>query len=95
MAFSENLDAFVALKADGGLADPGTYDGATAVAVIFDAAYLEQFGIAGTGPQAVGKASVFPASAVGKTLLINGTTYTIRGREPIDDGAFVRLTLKV
>jgi len=94
MAFSENLDAYLVLKSAGGLADPGTYDGATPVAVLFDQAYLEQLGMSGTRPVALGKASVFPVAAVGKTLLIGSTTYTIKGREPVDDGAFVLLTLK-
>jgi len=31
---------------------------------------------------------------VGKTLLIGSTLYTIKGRELIDDGAFVLLPLK-
>jgi hypothetical protein len=35
------------------------------------------------------------AGDVGKTLTIGATTYTIKGREPVDDGAFVVLTLKV
>ena len=93
-AFTEDLEDFCRLKADGGLADPGTYDGATAVAVLFDNDYLEALGVAGTRPAAIGKASVFPAAAVGKTLLVNATTYTIKGREPITDGAIVVLTLK-
>lgn len=91
--FSENLDFF--LNSTTGLALDATYDGATAVKVIFDNGYLEQFGLAGTRPTALGKASDFPAAAVGKTLLVNATTYTIKGREPQDDGAFVLLTLKV
>lgn len=90
--FTEDLTAF--FDATTGHALDATYDGATAVKVIFDAAYLEQLGMAGTKPAAVGKASDFPAAAVTKTLLISGTTYTIRGREPIDDGALVLLTLK-
>jgi hypothetical protein len=91
--FAENLDAFFDSVA--GHAVAATYDGGTAVKVIFDAAYLEQFGVAGVRPVAVGKASVFPANAVGKTLLIGATTYVIKGREQIDDGALVALTLRV
>lgn len=90
--FTENLDAF--LDPTSGHALEALYDGATAVNVIFDEAYLDQLGIAGTRPAALGKASTFPAAAVGKTLLLAGTTYTIKGREPVDDGAFVLLTLK-
>jgi hypothetical protein len=66
---------------------------ATAVKVIFDAAYIDTLGMTATNPAALGKASDFPASAVGKTLLIGATTYTIRSRQPQDDGAFVLLQL--
>lgn len=90
--FTENLDAF--FNTSTGFALDATYDGVTAVKVIFDNGYLEQLGIAGTRPAAMGKASDFPAAAVGKTLLVGGTTYTIRGREPQDDGALVLLSLK-
>jgi hypothetical protein len=89
--FTEDLDAF--LDTDEFALD-ATYNSATAVKVIFDAAYLEQLGIAGTGPVALGKASDFPAAAVGKTLAISSTTYTIRNREPQDDGAWVLLRLE-
>ena len=89
--FTEDLDAF--LNEDEH-AVAGTYDGATAVSVIFDNAYLEQLGVAGTRPLATGKATDFPAAAVSKTLVISGTTYTIRAREPTDDGAFVLLQLE-
>ena len=88
--FSEDLDLFFD-PAD--FATAATYNGATAVNVIFDAAYLEQLGISSTNPVALGKASDFPAAAVNKTLLINGTTYTIRDRQPQDDGAMVLLQL--
>jgi hypothetical protein len=86
VAFIESPDDFLRLKSDGGLADPATYDGATAVAVLFDAAYLDTLGMAATNPVALGKATDFPAAAVGKTLLIGSTTYTIRNRQPQDDG---------
>lgn len=92
MPFTEDLAPF--LDPTYGFASASTYDGATSVNVIFDNAYLEQLGLAGTRPAALGKASDFPAAAVGKTILIGATTYTIKGREPIDDGAFVLLTLK-
>ena len=92
--FTEDLDAFLD---EGEHAVAAVYDAAganTAVSVIFDQAYLEQLEVAGTNPAATGKASVFPAAAVGKTLTIAGTIYTIINREPIDDGAFVRLQLQ-
>lgn len=89
--FAENLNDF--LDSVEGFALDGTYDGATAVKVIVDNEYDEMSQVAGTMPVAVGLASVFPAAAVGKTLLLTPITWTIRGREPIDDGAFVRLRL--
>ena len=71
-----------------------TYDGATAVKVIFDNAYMEGVGIAGTNPVATGKASDFPAAAVGKTLVIAAVNYVIKNRQPVDDGLFVLLQLE-
>lgn len=93
--FTENLDTF--LDQDE-LALAATYNGATAASVLFDAAYADPLGMAATGPVARGKASVFPegdgaGGCIGKTLLVSGVTYTIRTREPVDDGAFVLLRL--
>lgn len=89
----DDLDAIY----DAEMAVDATFNGATAVRVFFDRAYQEALGIAGTQPVARGRVTEFASAAacVGKTLLIAGTTYTIRGYEPIDDGAEVQLTLKV
>jgi hypothetical protein len=94
---TDDLPVFFALKEDGGFADAATLQGGEAdgEAVIFDREYLEQLGIAGTQPMALGMASRFAASDVDKTLTISGTAYTIKGCEPVDDGALVRLTLKL
>lgn len=93
MAFTEDLSAF--FDATSGFATAATYDGATAVSVIFDHEFLRAFGILDTSnPSALGKASDFPAGAVTKTLLISGTTYTIRSRQLMDDGALVVLQLE-
>lgn len=93
MAFTEDLDAFLA---DFGVAS--TLQGGTAGAVvaIYDAGYLEQLSIAGTRNTALVKASDVAAADIGKTLTRTDTSVamTIKGREPIDDGAFVLLTLK-
>jgi hypothetical protein len=89
--FSEDRSAFLDTS---GHALAATYDGATAVNVIFDAAYSLALGMAGTNPVAIGDSADFPVSAVNKTLLVNGVTYTIRNREPMDDGAFVLLQLQ-
>ena len=90
MPFAEDLTVFLN-TAD--FAEAATYNGATAVKVIFDASYLESLGIAGTNPVALGLSSHFAAPA-GKTLLIGATTYTIRNTRPVDDGAFVLLELE-
>jgi len=92
MPFTENIDAFFDTDA---FATAATYNGVTAVTVIFDSSYVEALGVSSVNPVATGKASDFPiSSAVGKTLLINSVTYKIRGREPIDDGALVVLQLE-
>ena len=93
--FSENLDAFVNEDEH---AVAAVYDAAganTAVSVIFDEPHLEEVDIGGTNPTAAAKASAIPATgAIGKTLTIGATVFTIRARQPIDDGAFVRLQLE-
>lgn len=65
------------------------------VAVIFDEAYLEQFNIAGTRPQALVQATAVLQTDVGKTLTVGANVWTIKGRELVDDGALAVLTLKV
>jgi hypothetical protein len=92
--FTEDLAAFLDQDEH---AVAGVYNGATAVSVLFDAAYADPLNIAGTRPIARGLASVFPegtSGCIGKTLVIAGVTYTIRGRQPVDDGAFVDLQLE-
>lgn len=90
--FTEDLDAFLNTDEH---ALAGTYDGATVVSVIFDNEYrLAHDMVSTTDPVVIGKASVFPAAAVTKSLLVDGVTYTIRDRQPIDDGAMVRLQLE-
>lgn len=92
MPFTEDLGPL--FDATYGFATAATYNGSTSVNVIFDNPYLEQLGISGTRPAAIGRASDFSAAAVGLTLAIGATTYTIKGRELMDDGALVLLTLK-
>lgn len=68
----------------------------TAVSVLFDRAHLEQLDISGTNPVARGDADDFPeGSTVDKTLTIDGVSYTITDRRPVDDGAFVDLDLRL
>ena len=94
MEFSEDLDVFFLLKSEGGLADEATAGWGGTVNVLFDRAALNTFGVAGTDPQALCQASDVTASRVGQTLTINGSIYTIRGRDPQDDGAVVLLQLE-
>jgi hypothetical protein len=90
--FTEDLDVFLA---DFGVASTLQGGSVGAVIAIYDRPYLEQFGIAGTQPQALAKASAVTQADIGKTLTRTDTSevWTIRGREPIDDGAFVALKL--
>lgn len=91
--FTEDLDAFLE---DFGVASTLQGGAAGAVVAIYDAPYLEQFDIAGTRPTATVKASAVGVGDVGKTLTRTdtGQVYTIDGREPLDDGVFVVLTLR-
>jgi hypothetical protein len=92
MPFTEDLDSFLA---DFGHASTLQGGVAGAVVAIYDAAWLEQFGVNGTSPTALCRASVVVAGDVGKTLTdtVTAVVYTIRDRQPIDDGAFVLLQL--
>lgn len=76
-------------------ATAATYDSATTVNVIFDNAYAAELGVAGTNPVAFAQGADIPASGfAGKTLVIGATTYKIRSRQPLDDGAVVLLELE-
>lgn len=88
--FTENLDAFLDTNA---FAIAATLQGGAVVNVIFDQAALDVLGVAGVNPVALAKASAVSAANIGQTLTINGTAYTIRNRQPQDDGALVLLQL--
>lgn len=93
--FTEDLDAFLA---DFGVASTLQGGAAGGVTAIYDDAYLEQLGIAAnTGPVALVKGSAVAVADVSKTLTRTDTSvaYTIRNREPLDDGAFVLLRLEL
>ena len=77
----------------GDFAIVATLQGGATVKLIFDAAYLENFGVAGTKPAALAKATDVSASNIGQTLTINSVAYTISNRRPQDDGAIVLLEL--
>lgn len=68
------------------------YNGATPVNVIFDNAYTEQFGAAGTHPFVTVDAAAFSAAARGQTLQLGATVYTIENIET-DGTGIVRLEL--
>lgn len=93
--FGEDLDAFLDEYEH---AVAAVYDAAganTAVSVIFDNEHqLAHDMVSSVNPVAIGKGSDFPAAAVSKTLTVAGVVYTIRDRQPMDDGAFVRLQLE-
>lgn len=95
MAMDEDLDIFLSTIEH---AVAALYDKAGAratVNVILDNEYQQAHElVSSTNPVAMGKASDFPAAAVGRTLEIADVVYTIRDRQPIDDGAFVRLQLE-
>lgn len=93
MSLASDLAGLYRLKSAGGLADPATHEGATKP-VMFDQAYLEQLGVAGTNPVARARATDFDAGDIGTVIVIDSVSYTIRNREPIDDGAEVLLQLE-
>jgi len=71
-----------------------TYDGATTVNGIFDNAYVDVLGVASANPVFLCRAADVPAAGVSKTLVVSGTTYKIRNREPESDGSLVLLQLE-
>lgn len=90
--FTEDLSVF--FDADE-FAIAATLQGGGTVNVLFDNEYTRALDmVASTDPVAVARAADVAAGDVNKTLTINGTAYTIRDRQPIDDGAMVRLQLE-
>jgi hypothetical protein len=92
MSLSSDLTAH--FNSARGFATAATYDGATAVSVHFETEYIDSNGMGGHGPAAWGRTSDFPVAAIGKTLLISGTTYRITHRRLQDDGKVVVLMLE-
>lgn len=84
MPFAENFALFFK-TAD--FASAATLAGAP-VNGIFDAAYLEPLGniVEGVGPAFTCAAADVPAVAQGQTLVVNATTYKVRGVEPDGTG---------
>jgi hypothetical protein len=90
VAFDEDLDLFFGTDDFAVAATIGT----STVNVIYDRDYLRSLGlVSGANPIALAKASASVA-AVGSTIVISGTSFTIRDRQPQDDGATVLLELE-
>ena len=91
--FTESLSPFLADFGEAFTLQGGAVGGVTA---IFDAAYLEQLGIAGTNPVALVTADAVAGGDVNKTFtrISTGVVYTIKNRQPEGDGAFVLLQLE-
>jgi len=90
---TEDLSVFLADFGEAFTLQGGAAGGVTA---IFDNAYLQEIGVAGTDPAALVNASAVAAGDVGKTFTrdATGVVYTIRDRRPQDDGAFVLLQME-
>lgn len=88
MAFTEDLSAFFDVA---GFAVAALYQGVTTVDGIFDADYAEPLGniAEGRSPVFIYRSADLPSVAHGHTLVINATTYLVRGVEP--DGTGVTL----
>lgn len=60
--------------------------GGVSIQAIFDAAYADPLGIAGNSPQLTVATEDLPAVAVGQTVTVNATSYTVVGIEPDGTG---------
>lgn len=89
--FTEDLAAYFDTDA---FATVATYNGTTQVSVIYSAPGGDTFGIGSTVPEAMVVASDVAADPRGKTLVISGTTYTIREFTPDLTGRVLSLKLE-
>ena len=88
------IEAATATSAVAALSNATMTLGAASVAVIFDAAYLDTFGIvADTSISVAAVTSAVTAAAVGGTVTIGAVTYTIAEIQP-DGTGMTRLMLK-
>ena len=85
MAFVENPAAFFA-----DFDVPCTL-GAATFAVIFDAAYVDPLGIAGTEPRATCISADVSTATLGTAITIGGKAYTVRDKQPDGTGMTVLL----
>jgi hypothetical protein len=88
--FAEDLSPFFN-TADFAIA--ATLQSGSVVNVIFDQPDLAQLGVASTNPTALARASDVLDADIDRTITINGVVFTIRDRQPQDDGATVLLQL--
>lgn len=92
MAFTEDLTVFFDT---GDFAVAATLQGGTTVNVVFDRDYVEAVDrVSTTDPVCMARVADITASNVGQTLVISGTTYTIRDVQRLDDGSLVRVQLE-
>ena len=95
MPFTEDLAAFFDVA--GGFASSALYDGTTTITGIFDDAHeLAALGMAmqaAAGPQFLCRAADVAADPVGKSLVVNGITYSIAEHQP-DGTGMTTLILK-
>lgn len=88
------IEAATAASAVAALSNATMVLGGSSVAVIFDAAYLDTFGIvADTSISVAAVTSAVTAAAVGGTVTIGAVTYTIAEIQP-DGTGMTRLRLK-
>lgn len=91
MPFTETAD-LAGMFDDDDFATAATI-GAETVYVIFDREYLQAVGmVSSANPVALIRAS--DTADVGSTITISSVAYTIRARQPQDDGAVVLLQLE-
>lgn len=87
MAFTETFATFFSTS-DFGVA--ALWKGATSVNGIFDAAYADPLGVAeGSKPAFTCEAAAVTGVKHGDTMIINATTYKVRGVQPDGTGVVV------
>jgi hypothetical protein len=65
--------------------------GSSTFPVLFNAAYADPLGMAGTAPRATALSVDAAAATLGTALTINGTAYTVRDKQPDGTGMTVLL----
>lgn len=89
MTMAENMAEF--FNGDE-FATSALYNGSVSVNVIFDYAYVDQYGTASTNPLITANAADFSAATVGQSLVVGGVNYKIQSLEP-DGTGIVRIEL--